>query len=274
MEGLCREYVGAFLRNGYPAPPKAMGDILAELADAGFFRLRGVLVGTLAFQCYPAMLGGELPPRRALPTHDIDLAQFWQISVAVNDALREPFVDILRRTGNFTAMPALDVRQEAHSWSGRDAGVTIDLLSPMTGKERRGISLPSMGASATGLRFLDFLIHGERPAIVLHGAGIAVKVPQPERYAIHKLIISNERFDGARRQKDILQAGYLLDALLGFGLPSLAKSLAEAWRRGPGWRSRLSAGIGMLEEPLRSKMRELLPQEGIGSRADAEQDDS
>jgi hypothetical protein len=44
-----------------PAPP--IGDILAALAKAGVFRLRGVLVGTIAYQTYPAMLGRRLPAR-------------------------------------------------------------------------------------------------------------------------------------------------------------------------------------------------------------------
>jgi hypothetical protein len=42
-------------------PPVApIGDVVAGLARAGVFRLRSVLVGTVAYQSYPAILGVEL----------------------------------------------------------------------------------------------------------------------------------------------------------------------------------------------------------------------
>src|SRR6266550_169816 len=53
-------------------------------AKAGVFRLRGVLVGTVAYQTYAAMLGIR-PPLASLQTEDIDIAQFKNVSVAVED---------------------------------------------------------------------------------------------------------------------------------------------------------------------------------------------
>jgi len=54
------------------------------LARSGVFRLRGVLVGTIAYQTYAAMLGVRL--RGALTqTSDVDVAQFLSVSIAVQD---------------------------------------------------------------------------------------------------------------------------------------------------------------------------------------------
>jgi hypothetical protein len=54
--------------------------------------------------------------------------------------------------------------------------------------------LPALKTNAQPLRFLDFLIRDPAPAVVLHGSGIYVHVPAPERYAVHKLILSLYRY--------------------------------------------------------------------------------
>jgi hypothetical protein len=66
--------------------------ILAALSKTGVFRLRAVLVGTVAYQTYSAMLDVKLAapsltklgqPTSALQTADVDIAQFKKISVAM-----------------------------------------------------------------------------------------------------------------------------------------------------------------------------------------------
>src|SRR6266481_7383642 len=58
-----------------PRPLSMAGQVVEELAKAGFFRLRGVLVGTVAYQCYSALLGRRLDAV-AMQTGDADFAQF------------------------------------------------------------------------------------------------------------------------------------------------------------------------------------------------------
>ena len=67
-----------------PPPIPIIGEIVSVLAKAGVFRLRGVLVGTAAYQTYSAMLGTRLP-HSILQTNDVDIAQFQNISIAVED---------------------------------------------------------------------------------------------------------------------------------------------------------------------------------------------
>jgi hypothetical protein len=45
-----------------PRPIPEIGAVIAALAKAGVFRLRGILVGTVAYQTYAAMLGVRLSP--------------------------------------------------------------------------------------------------------------------------------------------------------------------------------------------------------------------
>ena len=52
-------------------------------------------------------------------------------------------------------------------------------------------------------------------AVLICGTPCLVKVPQPARFALHKLIVSQERTSTAagKKRKDVLQAEYLLKEL-------------------------------------------------------------
>ena len=57
-----RKLVSTLVREAYlPRPEPMAGAIVQALAEGGFFRLRGVLVGTVAYQAYSALLGVRLP---------------------------------------------------------------------------------------------------------------------------------------------------------------------------------------------------------------------
>ena len=82
-----RQLVSTLTRDAYlPRPERKSGDVVAVLEQAGFFRLRVVLVGTVAYQCYSALLGVRLP-HSAMQTADADFAQFHAISVEVADTV-------------------------------------------------------------------------------------------------------------------------------------------------------------------------------------------
>lgn len=46
---------------GMSAPDSFAGEVTKVLADAGLFRLRALLVGSVAFSCYSGLLGVRLP---------------------------------------------------------------------------------------------------------------------------------------------------------------------------------------------------------------------
>ena len=57
-----RSLVAMLVRGGnLPTPSAPLGEVVAALASAGVFRLRGVLVGTVSYQTYAALLGVRLP---------------------------------------------------------------------------------------------------------------------------------------------------------------------------------------------------------------------
>lgn len=231
-----------------PAPPTEIGEVLTALAKAGVFRLRAVLVGTIAYQTYSAMLG-EMMPSSAMMTDDIDIAQFRNVSVAVGDDI-PPILDVLKRVNKtFRAVP--HIRGHQHTTSYRAAGgLRIDFLTPNEGAETDDPqALPALQTKAQPLRFLDFLIRDPDEAVVLHGAGALTLVPSPQRYAVHKLIVSRRRSTGsAKGDKDLVQAESLL-ALLARKRPfDLKDAFNEAYDRGRAWRQAILEALSRLDK--------------------------
>jgi hypothetical protein len=247
--------VTALVASGLRRPPLFMGRLIETLAKAGVFRLRGVLVGTAAYQTYPALLGMTLNESAAL-TGDVDIAQFRSISIAVEDQT-PPLLDVLKSVDpSFSPVPHQNDRARSTSYRAAN-DFRLDVLVPNRGSDDltgKPMALPALGEGTAGepLRFLDFLIYGAVRSVVLHGPGVSVNVPAPERYAVHKLIISSRRNDDAvgraKSRKDVVQAGEIIVAMEMAGNAAvLADAFQEASERGPEWRRCLKLGIGRLD---------------------------
>ena len=269
-----RSLISTLVRSfGMSRPPPELANVVAGLAKAGVFRLRGVLVGTVAYQTYSTMLGVKLPDQAAR-TGDIDIAQFTNVSVAVEDET-PPMLEILKEIEpTFQPVPNLHAgRIVSYQAKG---GLRVDFLTPNEGPDTDiPEPLPSFHTDALPLRFLDYLIHDPEPAVLLHDAGVYVLVPAPQRYALHKLIVSRRRAVGAAKQdKDIHQAETLLNVLATTRPRDLAAAWTEAVERGRTWRLLVTEGLGQIEADTRDRvliavrgLRNLLPGIGLSFRA-------
>lgn len=242
-----RALVSTLVRSfGLPRPVAQIGDVIAALAKTGVFRLHGVLVGTMAYQTYPAMLGIKLPGV-ALQTSDVDVAQFLHVSIAVEDQTA-PMLDVLKGVDKtFREVPHTAGNQWATAYIAK-GGVRVEFLTPNQGPDMETPKhLPALQTDADPLRFLDFLIREPESAVLLHGAGICVQVPSPERYAVHKLIVARRRRAGTgKREKDLNQSGTLLAVLAEKRPNELRLAWDEAVQRGPKWRSLVLEGMAQL----------------------------
>ena len=102
-----QEMVRALIAAGLPSPGDLSARVVDAIRKAGFFQLRGVLVGTEAFQAYAGQLGIKLSGR-SLQTQDADFAQFWGISENIGDST-PPMLDVRRDQ----AKAAKDILQAA-----------------------------------------------------------------------------------------------------------------------------------------------------------------
>jgi hypothetical protein len=243
----------SYRRCAAPACPRRIrspGEVLAALADAGVFRLRAVVVGTVAYQTYSGLLGLRLTGANTV-TGDLDIAQFRAVSVALGDAVDVPFEEILRRVdARFRAIPARTDPRRATQYALGDR-FRVDVLAPNTGRERDlALSLPALRTDAQPLRFLDFLLFEEESAVALHDAGVLVNVPAPERYALHKLLVSQRRLETrqgqAKAPKDLAQAAALIEALEGARPHRLEERWRELSERGRAWRKHVQAAAELL----------------------------
>ena len=209
-------------------------------------------------------------------TGDADVAQFHSISAAVDDAL-PPVLDVLRSVdGTFRELPHVPDGRASTRFRAA-SGFLVEFLTPNTGSadyEGRPAIMPALGgAAAEPLRFLDYLIHQAIRAVLLHGSGVPVLVPAPERYAVHKLIVATRRRDtgdgGAKAAKDRQQAATLLSAMVLLRREEdVAEAWMEAWDRGPSWRDALEAILKVMDEALRTRLVAAIAQGVVGLSAD------
>lgn len=248
-----RRLVAAIVASGAPRPDRTSAEVARALAEAGAFRLRALLIGTVAFQTYAAHLSVRLPVT-SLATMDLDIAQDFGIASNLDDTLDKPLLEILRD---------LDPRFAPVSYAFNAARTTsyalteryrVDVLTTNRGAPRDEPSfLPTLGSDAVPLPFMDFLLRDPIETAVLHGGGVLVNVPAPARYAVHKLIVSRDRkVNPEKGIKDRLQAAQLIQILAQDDPFALRDAYAEARDRGEAWRTLLDEAVSLLPETARA----------------------
>lgn len=203
----------ALRRQGYCSADNSTSVTLATLYNAGVFRTGAMLVGAHAYGALLNTLG--VKPRRNYATEDIDIARYARIQLAaVPDG---GLLEILRRTGlPFFEVPELDSRRPSTSYLQRGTRLKVDLLVPSKDATYGSIRVPELKAHATALPFLGFLLAEQLDAAILsRDRVIPLKVPRPERYCVHKLLVSQLRAKtgAAKDEKDLDQATLIAEVL-------------------------------------------------------------
>lgn len=242
VEELC----AALQATGAMVTPHAHAKVIQALADSGLFRFGMVMVGTHAF----AVIGNLLGVRwsAAERTQDVDFVYDPDIDVGVADAEELNISDVLKKLEmGFVPVPKLNHRHPSTSFRVRGKELRVDFLTPMKGKpQEQPVHLPHLHAAADPLRYLDYLIEKPQHGAIIANRGILVNVPNPGRYALHKMIVSQVRQNRTKADKDIHQAAQLCEVLL----ESKPGDLSLAWKalaaRGKGWTQRFNRGLDTL----------------------------
>jgi len=244
------EELAAMLRAGGAAVTDgSSARVLSALADAGVFRLGGVLVGTHAFLALGNVLGVRWDGASAR-TEDVDIGVPRVLEVAIPPAEADVPRAIERLEMGFLPVPGLSPKDASTSFKVRGRGLRVDLVTPGD-RARAGkpLHVGRFNAAAAPVRYLELALEDTQPAAVVNGGGVLVAVPHPARFALLKLLVAQDRPSAfqTKADKDVMQAVQLIEALeeLRPGEVRLAWRATRA--RGKGWTSALDRGAVLVD---------------------------
>lgn len=228
--------------------------VLNAAAQSGLFRAGGVLVGSYAFLTIGNMLGVSWR-RGTTVTQDIDLAGSPECMMAV-PADGKPLRDaIMAADDTLLEVPMLDPKSPSTSFHVRGKDFRVDLITPMQGKGEGVKYVDPIKSYAQSVRFLDFILEDTQKAVLLHRAGVVMNVPNPARFALHKLVVAQRRpaAQAAKARKDTLQAGQVIACLLDQRPGDIWLALDAAKRyESSKFLTQLTAGIERLDDELKA----------------------
>jgi len=233
--------------------------ILKEFSEAGVFRLGGILIGTHAFRAIGNALAVIWPA--ALKTSDLDFGAFARrvdLGILQTPQTMAHIPKAIEALGmGFVPSPRITLkRREERSTSffipGKDW--SIDLLTAQMGANREDpIEIPRFGTYAQPLTFMDYLLEQSMDAVIIGPTAVLVRVPEPARFAVHKLLVASNRGPQAalKADKDRLQAALLMSCLEQEWPGNLTLAAEAALARGPSWARRIRQEAERLPIPCR-----------------------
>lgn len=216
-----RSTTRAFVAGGGMAIEAAHFKVIEWLAMGGLFSKGVVVVGSHAF----AAIGNALGARwgSSPKTTDVDFVRPATIALAIPDSGERINVPETVKAGDssFFEVPRLNLKQPSTSMMSRKSKVKIDFLTTQKHwDDDTPHYFPDLAIAAEPLRFMDYLI-GDRlfQGLIVGPYPIPVTLPDPARFALHKLVIAQERSLSfqTKAEKDIAQAAEVIEALAGIG---------------------------------------------------------
>ncbi len=238
---LRRSTVSLLKQARIPAPSLPVGRILESVAKAGLFKQGLVLVGTIAYQTYPCVVGSYLPSSQT-KTQDADfaVAKFAVPRLAQGDDME---VILKRADSSFRPDWKSADNNLPRRFVSSALNFEVDLLTTAARATTSLVPIPGLKCAAVPLKFLDYLIESTTDAVALYGSGVPVRIPTPARYAVHKLIVASERSQVGKQKKDLAQARELIDILLETDQGALEDALEDARNRGRSWSTAVNASL-------------------------------
>lgn len=225
--------------------------VLQRLAEYGFFRAGGVLIGTHAFLAFANMLGvrwGE-----GSRTQDIDFAHAGKsLSLALpGDVQVQAHEAIQSLDMGFLPITGIGSKAGATYLNPREPDFKLDFVTTLHRKGTQPYEHPQLGVTLQPLKFMEFSLERVQQAVLFAGDRCVVaNVPQPARYALHKLLVYGEREGtfATKSGKDLLQAQLLLAYLKEHRASEVEDAWADLTSRGPGWVRRARHGRAALDK--------------------------
>jgi hypothetical protein len=126
----------------------------------------------------------------------------------------------------------------------------IDFVTAPRGKDQESpVEIPRLGLYAQPLAFMGYALHKTMEAVVVGTSGVLVRVPEPARFAIHKLLVAGNR-DAAsaiKAEKDRLQSLQVMLFLEHERPGDITLAAEDAVSNGSGWKERLQKQVHLLK---------------------------
>ena len=225
--------------------------VLQRLAEYGFFQAGGVLIGTHAFLAFANMLGVRWGDGSR--TQDIDFAHAGKsLSIVLPGNLQVRTHEAIKSLEmGFLPVSGLTSKAGASYLNPREPDFKLDFVTTLHRKGMQPYEHPQLGVTLQPLKFMEFSLENIQQAVLFAGDRCVVaNVPQPARYALHKLLVYGEREGtfAVKSSKDLVQARLLLSRLK----EDRASEVEEVWSdltsRGPGWVRRARHGRAALDK--------------------------
>ncbi len=225
--------------------------VVRRLAEYGFFRAGGVLIGTHAFLAYGNMLGVHWGAQDR--TQDIDFAHAGKsvalllpsdIEVQTDDAIASLQMGFLPAAG-------LGGKSGGTYLIPTEPEFRLDFLTPLHRKGDVPFAHPKIHVTLQPLPFMEFSLESLEQAVLFCPEGaVVVNVPDPARFALHKLLVHGERRGAfsTKSAKDLAQTAHLLAYLGEHGKEHLLGVQDDLLSRGKGWTARLVRGVTALHK--------------------------
>ena len=223
--------------------------VVRRLADYGFFQAGGVLIGTHAFLAYGNVLGVRWQAQDRM--QDIDFAHAGKALALVLPGSVEVRTDqaITALNMGFLPVAGLSGKMGGTYLIPREPGFRLDFLTPLRRGGDTPFIHPQLQVTLQPLRFMEFSLEKLEQAVLFCAEGaVLVNVPDPARFALHKLLVCGERTGSFRSKssKDLAHSAHLLSYLWEHRREQLQDALQDLLSRGKGWTSRLRQGVTAL----------------------------
>jgi hypothetical protein len=229
-----------------PSIVPAHARIIERLADAGFFKAGGILVGTHVYMAYQNYLGVRW--HSAAQTVDLDFAHAGRnVSIAIpSDVTMDMGNEIEALKMGFVPVASLTTYVKSDE---RD--LQIDFVTSMHRGGDTPVLIKALNATMQPLKFMEFSMEAPIQVTLLAQRGpITVNAPPPEKYALHKLLVYAERPQDMRikANKDLEQAASLIEYLAENDADLLSETWNDLISRGVGWQRRALEGLQALRK--------------------------
>jgi hypothetical protein len=226
--------------------------VLSRLADHGFFKAGGILVGTHAYLAYQNRLG----VRWSMGAQTVDL-DFAHADRNISIALNPDFPINTHAAIDSLKMGFLPVNERTRYVKEDEPDFDLDFLTGFHRKNDQPIRLEGLGISLQPMRFMEFSMESPVVSVLPSASGpIVVNIPSPARYAVSKLLLHPLRLEGSqpeKAKKDLLQAGSLVDVLSNQNPDSLQEAWDDLISRDPKWKECALSGLKSLSALLPQK---------------------